>query len=57
MAHQAVVVGNAMYLIGGWGPALGPDNQFLSDIWRLDLNTWAWSKVEPQGETMPKISR
>lgn len=63
MAAQAAVVGDHLWLVGGWNPAAAavpgadPQSQFLNDVWRLDLRTGTWQEVTPQGEAMPRISR
>ncbi len=63
VAAQAAVVGDHLWLVGGWNPAAAavpgadPQSQFLNDVWRLDLRTGTWQEVTPQGESMPRISR
>ncbi|KAK9807704.1 hypothetical protein WJX72_006635 [[Myrmecia] bisecta] len=58
LAAQAVVVGNHLWLIGGWDPGHNKDGgAFLDDIWRLDLQDYSWQQVKPEGEALPAISR
>jgi hypothetical protein len=48
LAAQAVLAGGAVWLIGGWNPAVQGPDAFLSDVWRLDVDAWKWEQVEPQ---------
>ncbi|KAF8065913.1 protein phosphatase 2C 68 [Scenedesmus sp. PABB004] len=57
LVAQAVVVGDALWLIGGWDSSVSGPDAFLSDVWRLDLSTWAWEAVVPAGEALAGISR
>ncbi|KAG2428173.1 hypothetical protein HXX76_011853 [Chlamydomonas incerta] len=66
LTAQAAVVGDGLWLVGGWDPSAPPDPAsptaaFLNDVWRLDLRTWAWAQVEvvpvAGGEPLPRISR
>lgn len=42
------ILGNSMYLVGGWDPeAPGSGGTFKDEIWRLDLDTLEWSPMEP----------
>ena len=38
-----MAVGQHLWLIAGWD---GGD--ILADLWRLDLDTWAWKQITPQ---------
>lgn len=52
------VVGGHVWLVGGWDPAApGSGGDILSDVWRLDLATWAWTQPPLGGEALPAISR
>ncbi|KAK9839199.1 hypothetical protein WJX81_000851 [Elliptochloris bilobata] len=58
LAAAAAVVGDTMWLMAGWDPGHKRDGgEILADLWALDLSTWAWRQVQPQGEAMPVISR
>lgn len=46
LVSQAVVVGNVLWLIGGWDSSVSGPEAFLGDIWSLDLSSWAWSRVD-----------
>ncbi len=49
LTTQAVVVGDHLWLIGGWDPQeAGTGGVFLNDVWRLDLRSYAWEQVEVQ---------
>ncbi len=49
LASQAVVVGQHLWLIAGWDPGHKQDGgDILSDLWRLDLNTWQWKQLTHQ---------
>ena len=49
LVSQTAVVGNSLYIIGGWDPGHKRDGgDILSDIWKLDLETYAWEEVHPQ---------
>lgn len=49
LASQAVVVGRHLWLIAGWDPGHNKDGgDILSDLWRLDLETYAWKQITPQ---------
>jgi len=37
--HGAVVVGDVLYVVGGFGPAPGAGDGNRSDLWAVDLNT------------------
>jgi len=55
IASQAVLVGDDVWLIGGWDPSVQGPSAFLDDFWKLNTKTWAWTKVEPEvraGSTM-----
>lgn len=47
IAAQAVLVGDAVYLIGGWDPSRQGPEAFLDDVWRLDTRDWSWAEVAP----------
>ncbi|KAK9868773.1 hypothetical protein WJX84_000947 [Apatococcus fuscideae] len=58
LACGAVLVGNEVWVMGGWDPGHKRDGgSILQDIWALDLTTKSWRLVEPQGEKLPAISR
>ena len=43
------MVGQHLWLIAGWDPGHKQDGgDILSDLWRLDLNTWQWKQITPQ---------
>ena len=46
----AEVVNNHLYLICGYNYYL--NGEFYNDVYKLDLKSWAWSKMQPTG-TMP----
>ena len=49
LAGQAVVAGQHLWLIGGWDPGFRKDGgEILSDVWRLDLQTWEWEEMQPR---------
>ena len=49
LAAAAAVVGGTMWLVAGWDPGHKRDGgEILSDLWALDLSTWAWRQVQPQ---------
>ena len=49
LVSQAAVVGNSLYIIGGWDPGHKRDGgDILNDIWKLDLEIYAWEEVHPQ---------
>lgn len=50
IASQCVLVGDHVWLIGGWDPSQQGPGAFLDDVWRLSANDWSWTKVEPQGD-------
>ncbi len=49
--HQAVIVGDKMYVLGGG--RFKPDQEYI-DIYTLDLNTLEWEKVVDTGGEVPK---
>ena len=54
LASQCVVVGNTLWVIGGWDPGHKKDGgDILADIWVLDLATRAWTEVKPQVSSPP----
>ncbi|CAL8464640.1 g4175 [Coccomyxa elongata] len=58
LAAQAVVVDRHLWLIAGWDPGHKRDGgEILSDLWRLNLSTYQWTQIKPQGEELPAISR
>ncbi|KAK9794608.1 hypothetical protein WJX73_007394 [Symbiochloris irregularis] len=58
LASQCVVVDNKLWVIGGWDPGHKQDGgDILSDVWTLDLNTYAWTEIKLQGESLEAISR
>eukprot|EP00877_Chromochloris_zofingiensis_P008527 jgi/Chrzof1/3928/Cz13g13210.t1 len=57
IAAQAVCIGNHVWLIGGWNPSKQGPEAFLSDIWKLDLATNAWTEVHTEGVQLEGISR
>ncbi|KAL3157872.1 hypothetical protein ABBQ32_012283 [Trebouxia sp. C0010 RCD-2024] len=59
IASQAVCGGQYIWLIGGWDPGSNKDGgEILSDIWRLDTKSWAWSEVHTHGSaSLQPISR
>ena len=48
----AEVVNNHLYLICGKYPYIVNDELYYNDVHKLDLKSWAWSKMQPTG-TMP----
>lgn len=58
LVAQAVVVRDFLWLVGGWDPGQkGDGGEILGDIWRLDLRSYTWEQVTPQGEALQPISR
>ncbi|EFJ43778.1 hypothetical protein VOLCADRAFT_106727 [Volvox carteri f. nagariensis] len=62
LTSQAALVGDELWLVGGWDPSAGPGMpQFLNDVWALDLRSCSWRRVqlEPaaEGQELPPISR
>jgi N-acetylneuraminic acid mutarotase len=60
---SAAVIGNAMYMHGGDIPggsqgcgAPFPQNP-SDELWRLDLTTYAWSKLSPGGDPLVPLKR
>ena len=46
LAAQAVVVGDSLWLIGGWDPGFKRDGgEILNDVWVLDLESYAWRQI------------
>ena len=46
-----------MWLIAGWDPGHKKDGgDILSDLWRLDLDTYAWKKIAPQVCCLARLS-
>ena len=44
-----MAVGQHLWLIAGWDPGHKRDGgDILADLWRLDLDTWAWKQITPQ---------
>ena len=42
-------MGQHLWLIAGWDPGHKKDGgDILADLWRLDLETWAWKQITPQ---------
>ena len=42
-------MGQHLWLIAGWDPGHKKDGgDILDDLWRLDLETWAWKQITPQ---------
>lgn len=49
LVAQSVVIGNELYVIGGWDPGHVQDGgEILSDVWILDLTTYQWRELKPQ---------
>lgn len=48
-AHSATLVGNQMYIFGGYGGA-GFARRDFNDVTALDLDTWEWRSIECTGE-------
>jgi dynein heavy chain len=48
-AHSATLVGNQMYIFGGYGGS-GFARRDFNDITALDLDTWEWRPIECTGE-------
>ena len=48
-AHSATLVGNQMYIFGGYGGS-GFARRDFNDVSALDLDTWEWRPVECTGE-------
>jgi len=47
MYAAAGMLGNSMYVFGGWDPeAPGSGGTFKDEIWRLDLDKMEWSQME-----------
>ena len=50
------MVGQHLWLIAGWDPGHKQDGgDILSDLWRLDLNTWQWKQITPQACTIKTL--
>lgn len=48
LACQAVLVGNEVWVLGGWDPGHKRDGgEILDDIWALSLETNTWRPVTP----------
>lgn len=45
VGHSACVVGNKMYVFGGYQPSL---NKLSHDVYILDMDTITWSKILPK---------
>ena len=42
-------MGRHLWLIAGWDPGHQRDGgDILADLWRLDLEMWAWKQITPQ---------
>jgi N-acetylneuraminic acid mutarotase len=52
LVSQAVVINNKLWLIGGWDSSVSGPEAFLSDIWTLDLETWAWQQQQLAGNAV-----
>jgi N-acetylneuraminic acid mutarotase len=52
LVSQAVVVGNKLWLIGGWDSSISGPDAFLGDVWTLDLETWAWQQQQLAGSSV-----
>ena len=48
-AHSATLVGNQMYIFGGYGGS-GFARRDFNDVTALDLDTWEWRPIECTGE-------
>jgi len=48
-AHSACLVGNQMYIFGGYG-GTGFARRDFNDVTALDLDTWEWRPIECTGE-------
>ena len=50
------MVGQHLWLMAGWDPGHKQDGgDILSDLWRLDLNTWQWKQITPQACTFKTV--
>lgn len=50
------MVGQHLWLMAGWDPGHKQDGgDILSDLWRLDLNTWQWKQITPQACTIKTV--
>jgi hypothetical protein len=45
LVSQAAIIGETLWLIGGWNSNVQGPEAFLGDIWQLDLNSRAWTQV------------
>ncbi|GAM25989.1 hypothetical protein SAMD00019534_091640, partial [Acytostelium subglobosum LB1] len=52
-AHQCDVVGDYVYMFGGWTD----ENQMLNDLHRFNIDTWEWEEIRPQEQNQPIIAR
>ena len=46
---------SALYIWGGTRDKGRNDPEYLDDLWRLDLATWAWERVTPEAGTGPGV--
>jgi dynein heavy chain len=47
--HSATLIGNQMYIFGGYGGA-GFARRDFNDVYALDLDSWEWRSIECTGE-------
>ena len=45
----------ALYVWGGTRDKGRNESEYLDDLWRLDLATWAWERVKPEAGTGPGV--
>ncbi|DBA03229.1 TPA: hypothetical protein N0F65_011588 [Lagenidium giganteum] len=48
-AHSATMVGNKMYIFGGYG-GNGYGRTDFNDLHAVDLRTWKWEEIQTEGE-------
>jgi hypothetical protein len=46
---------SALYIWGGTRDKGRNDSEYLDDLWRLDVATWAWERVTPEAGTGPGV--
>lgn len=52
-SHSATLIGNFLYIFGGYGGA-GYARRDFNDLISLDLSTWAWKPVESVSSELPQ---
>lgn len=48
-SHSATLIGNSMYVFGGYGGA-GFARKDFNDVSALNLETWEWKHVDCKGD-------